>query len=166
MSFEPAARAWEVEVMRLLAEAGREAPPSDVEEKIRALDDEVGQSERAFEEKLRELGLDPEQLRAQNPSDPPLPVAAVPEDPEEAIRALDAQVVEAEAAFQAKLRELGLDPEQLSAQPLPGTPPRAVLMPEDPEESLRALDAQASQSEAAFLEEIRKLGIDPATLKD
>ncbi len=175
MNYETAAQQWEEEMMRLLLASGispaalfgganPDADAAEVEAKIRKSDNEVALAEEELDAKLRELGLDPEKLRAQHPPDPPLPVPSVPEDPEEAIEALEAQVAQSETEFQAKLRELGLDPERLRSQNPPDLPSSVVSLPEDPEESLRALGAQGAQSESAFLDEIRKLGIDPEKL--
>jgi len=165
MSLEEKARRWEGELMRLLLGEGISPPAffsgaapisdaDDAEAKLRAVEEEVCRAEMEWKGKLRELGLDPEQLRAE----PVVPPEAIPEDPEQAIRALDARVLKLEEEFEAKLRELGPEAEPLRAE----SPPP---MPDDPEESLRKLEGQMARSESAYFAELRKLGIDPQGLK-
>ncbi|GEM_PF-7064097 len=176
MTYEEIAARWEAGMIRRLLDAGispsaifgRPEPDEDaavVERKIRALEEEAVRSERELGEKMRELGLDPDALRTQLAGEPSQTVAPVPEDPQEAIRAMEADQARIETELERKLRELGLDPEQLRIQNPPEELPAIVPGPEDTGEVLRRMQEEVGRSESEFLQKLRELGLDPEELR-
>ena len=172
MSFRHAAYEWERKLIESLLNAniapdeilGNGMPAPDtaaIEATLRRMDTDAVAAETELHARIREAGLNPDELLKNQPPDPSPTMAPVPENPEDVLRQIDLQVEESEAAFRSEIHNHGLDPaEILKSAP----PPEPVGVPNPvrpPEEILQSMEDEAAASEAALLEEIRKAGLDP-----
>ncbi len=187
MSYEQRADDWmallleQLRQHRIPAEPVLGLPPDDFDpSELKAV---VARAEQAhtdavsaFDAKLRELGLSDEKLRQaaeQMPTgSPPIAPATIAEDAplQDVLKSLQAALTGAEGAFDAELREMGLDDETLrrATEQMPVAPPAQATLPDDAplQDVLNSLQETLNKAESGLDAELRKLGLDPANLPE